>query len=85
MLGFGGVLVHQTTPEEAANIVAEAVGRGVNYFDVAPRYGEAEERLGPALKPHRDRCFLTCKSYRRSWRTEEQLHESLRLLQTDRF
>ena len=35
--------------------VAEAVDRGVNYFDVAPSYGNAEERLGPALEPYRDR------------------------------
>lgn len=35
------------------------------YFDVAPTYGNAEERLGPALKPFRDRCFLACKTTQR--------------------
>src|ERR1039457_2106963 len=44
---------------DANNIVAEAVARGVNYFDVAPSYGngEAEEKLGPALAPHRKSVF----------------------------
>ena len=35
------------------DLVAEAIDRGVNYFDVAPSYGNAEERLGPALEPYR--------------------------------
>ena len=30
-------------PGAAAAMVAEAVERGVNYFDVAPTYGDAEE------------------------------------------
>ena len=44
-------------PAAAANIVAEAVDRGINYFDVAPSYGNAQERLGPALAPYRNNCF----------------------------
>ena len=53
IIGFGGMVVKDVTPKEAANFVAEAVDRGVNYFDVAPYYGNAQERLGPALKPYR--------------------------------
>ena len=51
IIGFGGMVVKDVRPKEAANFVAEAVDRGVNYFDVAPFYGNAEERLGPALQP----------------------------------
>ena len=47
---------------ESSNIVAEAVDRGINYFDVAPSYGNAQERLGPALAPYRKNCFLACKT-----------------------
>lgn len=49
IIGFGGMAVKDVTPKEAANYVAEAVDRGVNYFDVAPFYGNAQQRLGPAL------------------------------------
>ena len=57
IIGFGGMVVKNVSPKEAANFVAEAVDRGVNYFDVAPFYGNAQRRLGPALKPYRQRCF----------------------------
>ena len=43
IIGFGGMVVKDVTPKEAANFVAEAVDRGVNYFDVAPFYGNAQQ------------------------------------------
>ena len=51
--GFGGMLVNGESQAEADRLVARAVDQGVNYFDVAPAYGDAEERLGPALRSHR--------------------------------
>ena len=84
VIGFGGIVVMNVTPEDAARYVAEAVDRGVNYFDVAPTYGNAQERLGPALKPHREKCFLACKTTERDAAgAQRELEESLRLLQTD--
>ena len=84
VIGFGGIVVKDVTPEQAARYVSEAVDRGVNYFDVAPSYGNAQERLGPALKPHRDKCFLACKTGQRDAAgAQRELDESLRLLQTD--
>jgi aryl-alcohol dehydrogenase-like predicted oxidoreductase len=66
--------------------VAEAVDRGVNYFDVAPSYGNAEERLGPALEPHRDQVFLACKTTKRkAGDAREELEASLKRLRTDHF
>jgi len=62
IIGFGGMVVKDVRPKEAANFVAEAVDRGVNYFDVAPCYGNAQERLGPALKSHRQSCFCALKA-----------------------
>jgi predicted aldo/keto reductase-like oxidoreductase len=86
LIGFGGIVVMDVTPEEAARHVSEAVDRGVNYFDVAPSYGNAQARLGPALKPHRDKCFLACKTTERGAAgAQRELEESLRLLQTDHF
>lgn len=87
IVGFGGILVTDETPEYAAEVVAKAVEeRGINYFDVAPSYGNAEERLGPALKPYRDGVFLACKTGKRdAVGAEEELHNSLALLHTDHF
>ena len=86
MIGFGGILVMNAEPEAAAHIVAEAVDRGINYFDVAPSYGNAEERLGPALEPYRDRVFLACKTGKRT-RDEAaaELRDLLQRLRTDHF
>jgi len=86
IIGFGGIVVTNTEPNAAANLVAEAVDRGVNYFDVAPSYGNAQERLGPALEPYRKNCFLACKTEgRMKDDSQKQLDESLRLLKTDHF
>lgn len=86
IIGFGGILVMNVEPAEADRLVAEAVDRGVNYVDVAPSYGNAEERLGPALEPYRDRVFLACKTQKRT-RTEaaSELRNSLRRMRTDHF
>ncbi|HWE84742.1 MAG TPA: aldo/keto reductase [Terracidiphilus sp.] len=84
IIGFGGIVVMDETPGASANIVAEAVDRGINYFDVAPSYGDAQERLGPALAPYRKNCFLACKTEgRKKDNSRKQLEESLRLLKTD--
>ena len=84
IIGFGGIVVMNETTTDAKNIVAEAVDRGINYFDVAPSYGNAQERLGPALAPYRKNCFLACKTEgRKKDDSRKQLEESLRLLQTD--
>ena len=84
IIGFGGILVMNAEPGASANLVAEAVDRGVNYFDVAPSYGNAQQRLGPALKPYRDKCFLACKTDGRlKDDSRADLENSLRLLETD--
>jgi aryl-alcohol dehydrogenase-like predicted oxidoreductase len=87
IIGLGGVVLCGMTQEEADAIVREALERGVNYFDVAPSYGqeqETEKRLGPALQGHREEVFLACKTGRRDRAgAEEELHRSLKHLQTD--
>ena len=84
IIGFGGIVVMNEQPGAAVNIVAEAVDRGINYFDVAPSYGDAQQRLGPALKPYRDKCFLACKTDGRlKDDSRADLENSLKLLETD--
>ncbi len=84
IIGFGGIVVMDDSASGSANIVAEAVDRGINYFDVAPSYGNAQERLGPALAPYRNKSFLACKTEgRMKDDSRKQLEESLRLLKTD--
>jgi aryl-alcohol dehydrogenase-like predicted oxidoreductase len=86
VIGFGGIAVMNTEPVEAAKIVAEAVDRGIDYFDVAPSYGNSQDRLGPALEPYRKKVFLACKTGKRTAaEAEKELENSLRALRTDHF
>lgn len=88
VVGFGGIVVIGMEQPDADAIVAEAVEGGVNYFDVAPDYGdgEAEEKLGPALEPFREAVFLACKTSRRDAEgAAEDLERSLRRLRTERL
>ncbi len=86
IIGFGGIVVRDMPQEKANSIVNRAWDHGVNYFDVAPTYGNAEERLGPALKPYRKESFLACKTQKRD-KAEglKELNQSLKTLQTDYF
>ena len=84
IIGFGGIVVMDEDPGAAANIVAEAVDRGINYFDVAPSYGNAQDRLGSALAPYRNKSFLACKTDGRlKDDSRADLEQSLKLLITD--
>jgi aryl-alcohol dehydrogenase-like predicted oxidoreductase len=84
IIGFGGIVISGVDQEHANRVVAEAVERGVNYFDVAPSYGDAELKLGPALAPYRRNVFLACKTEHRTKEgTAAELKESLKRLQTD--
>ena len=63
-----------------------AIERGVNYFDVAPSYGDAEDRLGPSLQPYRKQVWLACKTgQRRRAEAEAEMRRSLQRLRTDYF
>ena len=94
-VSYGGIVSagyydHQSYPEwdQAASdrYVSWAIDRGVNYFDVAPSYGNAEEQLGNSLRPYRDIVFLACKTLCRDRAgAEAELENSLNLLHTDHF
>ncbi|MBQ8092994.1 MAG: aldo/keto reductase [Clostridia bacterium] len=66
--------------------VALAIEQGINYFDVAPTYGNAQMMLGNSLKHYRRNIHLACKTEARTRAQAEKLmHESLNLLHTDYF
>lgn len=88
VIGFGGIVVVGLGQNDAARVVAESFDRGVDYFDVAPSYfdGEAETKLGPALRPYRSRSFLACKTLERdAAAARRELERSLGRLRTDHF
>jgi predicted aldo/keto reductase-like oxidoreductase len=86
MIGFGGIVVMNATAAESSQRVSTAIDYGVNYFDVAPSYGNAEQMLGPALEPYRKKVFLACKTDSRdSQGALEELEGSLKRLRTDYF
>lgn len=83
---FGGIISMNEGQQGSDRYVGWAVDHGVNYFDVAPSYGDAEERLGASLKPYRKDVFLACKTtQRRRADAQEEIERSLRLLHTDHF
>lgn len=83
---FGGIVNMNETQADADRFVRFAVEQGVNYFDVAPTYGDAETRLGPALAPYRSQVYLACKTEKRdAAQAKAALLNSLKLLQTDHF
>lgn len=88
VIGFGGIVLMGHEQNEANRIVAEAYEKGINYYDVAPSYGntEAERKLGSALEPYRKNVFLACKTTRRSYEeAREEFEGSLKRLRTDHF
>jgi aryl-alcohol dehydrogenase-like predicted oxidoreductase len=86
ILAFGGIVVCGLSQQEANRRVAAAFERGVDYFDCAPSYfdGEAELKLGEALRPFRDKVFLAEKTMHRDAKgAREELERSLQRFHTD--
>jgi predicted aldo/keto reductase-like oxidoreductase len=83
---MGGIVVCGMSQEEGSRRVAEAYDRGVNYFDCAPSYfnGEAEMKLGEALRPYRAKIFLAEKTTSRDAKgARAELERSLQRFHTD--
>jgi len=86
VIGFGAIMLNDNPQDCANELVAKAYELGVNYYDVAPNYGNAQEKLGPALKPYRKNCFLACKTHERGAEgAQRTLEDSLKKLETDYF
>jgi predicted aldo/keto reductase-like oxidoreductase len=84
VLIYGAAALADVTQDVADASIDEAIAAGINHFDVARDYGEAEVRLGATMHRIRDQIFLATKTGKRgredAWR---QINESLERLQTD--
>ncbi|WP_380676305.1 aldo/keto reductase [Salinigranum sp. GCM10025319] len=67
VMTFGAIALNWLEQEGANQLVELVLDRGVNHFDVAPTYGDAELKLGPKLRQHRDEVFLGCKTQEREY------------------
>lgn len=86
ILALGGIVICKMPQEESSRRVAEAYERGINYFDCAPSYfdGEAEMKLGEALRPYRKNVFLAEKSQKRDAKSgRAELEQTLQRFHTD--
>jgi predicted aldo/keto reductase-like oxidoreductase len=88
-VAFPGLAMIQQEQDECTAAVHRIFERGVNYFDVAPAYGNgtAEVRLGVALQGlDRSKLFLACKTKMRDKDgARQELERSLQRLKTDHF
>ncbi len=81
---FGSASLSQATQDEANRVLELLLKYGINHIDTAPRYGEAETRIGAWMKNYRDRFFLATKTDQRKYReTRDQFYRSLERLQVD--
>jgi len=86
VISFGGAALWKITQAEADAAIELATEHGVNHFDVAPTYGQAEVRLGSWMEKHHKEVFLACKTRERSKaRAWESMKRSLETLRVDYF
>lgn len=85
-VAYGGIVSMLDGQDASDRYVSWAIDQGINYFDVAPSYGDAEEKLGNSLRPYRNRVHLACKTTERlRAEAEQNLAESQKRLHTDWF
>ena len=84
VLIYGAAALAEVDQATADASVRLALDAGINHFDVAASYGDAELRLGPWMPRIRERIFLATKTGLRgrdqAW---AQINRSLERLQTD--
>jgi aryl-alcohol dehydrogenase-like predicted oxidoreductase len=84
VLIYGAAALSEVDEDTANASIRLARDAGINQFDVAASYGDAELRLGPWMPEIRDRIFLATKTGLRdreqAW---AQINRSLERLQTD--
>lgn len=87
IIGFPGLSLRHYEQNQCTAGIHDAFERGVNYFDVAPAYGDAEIKMGIGLQGiDRSRIFLACKTKMRDKEgAREELERSLNRLKTDHF
>jgi aryl-alcohol dehydrogenase-like predicted oxidoreductase len=83
---FGAAAFWEISQADADKVMEQVITAGINHIDVAPSYGQAEERIGPWMPRARERFFLGCKTMERTkdgaWK---EIQASLKRLQTKSF
>ncbi|WP_114577362.1 aldo/keto reductase [Saliphagus sp. LR7] len=84
VMTFGAIALNWLEQEGADQMVELVLDRGINHFDVAPTYGDAELKLAPKLGEYREEIFLGCKTQERDYDgAREKLEASLDRLEVD--
>lgn len=85
VLIYGAAALAGVDQPTADRSLQEALDAGINHFDVAASYGEAEVRMGAWVPGVRDRIFLATKTGERSAEAAwAEVNRSLERLRTDR-
>ena len=63
---FGAAALKNVTQAAADRALDLLLEHGVNHIDTAPRYGDAELRIGPWMRAHRSDFFLATKTGQRT-------------------
>lgn len=83
---FGAAAFMSISQKEADPFLDVLLEYGINHIDTAASYGDAEVRLGPWMKEHRNEFFLASKTGdRKADAARESIHRSLERMQTDRL
>ena len=81
---FGAAALKNVSQGEADRALDLLLEFGVNHIDTAPRYGDAELRIGPWMRAHRDDFFLATKTGQRSHAAaRDEIRRSLDRLRVD--
>jgi len=81
---FGAFAVGFIPQREADRVLDLLLAYGVNHIDTAHSYGDAELRIGPWMKQHRQEFFLATKTEQRTYAGAwDELRQSLDRMQTD--
>lgn len=81
---FGAAALWTVSQEVADRTLDVLLQYGVNHIDTAASYGDAELRIGPWMRQHRDAFFLATKTQERTKaRAWDEIRRSLDRLQTD--
>lgn len=81
---FGAASLGNVTQEEADESIQFAIDHGVNHFDTAASYGDAELRMGPWMRKIRNQIFLATKTGQRTRdEAKREIYKSLERLQVD--
>lgn len=81
---FGAAALGRMRQERADEVLDVLLHHGVNHLDTAASYGDAELRIGPWMREHRQRFFLATKTgERRGDAARAELESALERLQVD--